>query len=97
MGGLLLGPAIAAFGAANFGGIGFVFVFSAVAAVLSSLAIALRVRETPVRTHPAPSLRFHRVPAGPVLAGGPGGRPMSMPTGRGTPVRASQPACGTGA
>jgi MFS family permease len=54
MGGLLLGPAIAAFGAANFGGIAFVFVFSAVAAVLASLAIAVRVRETPVRTHPAP-------------------------------------------
>ena len=55
MGGLLLGPAIAAIGAANFGGIAFVFVFSAVAAVLSALAIALRVRETPVRTHPAPA------------------------------------------
>ncbi len=54
MGGLLLGPAIAAFGAANFGGIAFVFLFSAVAAVLSSLAIALRVRETPGRSHPAP-------------------------------------------
>lgn len=54
MGGLLLGPAIAAFGAANFGGIGFVFVFSAVAAIVSSVAIALRVRETPDRTHPAP-------------------------------------------
>ncbi len=55
MGGLLLGPAIAAIGAANFGGIAFVFVFSAVAAVLSALAIALRVRETAVRTHPAPA------------------------------------------
>ena len=55
MGGLLLGPAIAAFGAANFGGIAFVFVFSAVAAVLAALAIALRVRETPARTHPAPA------------------------------------------
>jgi MFS family permease len=54
MGGLLLGPAIAAIGAANFGGIAFVFVFSAIAAVLSALAIALRVRETPMRTHPAP-------------------------------------------
>jgi DHA1 family multidrug resistance protein-like MFS transporter len=55
MGGLLLGPAIGAIGAANFGGIAFVFVFSAIAAVLSALAIALRVRETPVRTHPAPA------------------------------------------
>ena len=32
MGGLLLGPAIGAFGAANFGGIAFMFVFSAIAA-----------------------------------------------------------------
>ena len=31
------------------------FVFSAIAAVLAALAIALRVHETPVRTHPAPS------------------------------------------
>ena len=55
MGGLLLGPAIGAFGADRFGGIGFVFIFSAIAAVVAALAIALRVRETPVRTHPAPS------------------------------------------
>jgi MFS family permease len=55
MGGLLLGPAIGAFGADRFGGIGFVFVFSAIAAVVAALAIALRVRETPLRTHPAPA------------------------------------------
>lgn len=55
MGGLLLGPAIGAFGADRFGGIGFVFIFSAIAAFLAALAIGLRVRETPVRTHPAPS------------------------------------------
>jgi MFS family permease len=55
MGGLLLGPAIGALGADRFGGIGFVFIFSAIAAVVAALAIALRVRETPVRTHPAPS------------------------------------------
>jgi MFS family permease len=70
MGGLLLGPAIAAIGAANFGGIAFVFVFSAVAAVLSALAIALRVRETPLRTHPAPppdSTEFRSEP--PSIAG----------------------------
>ena len=54
MGGLLLGPAIGAFGAANFGGIGFVFIFSAVAAIAAGTLIALRVRETPNRTHPAP-------------------------------------------
>ena len=55
MGGLLLGPAIGAFGADRFGGIGFVFVFSAIAAFVAALAIGLRVHETPVRTHPAPS------------------------------------------
>ena len=45
MGGLLLGPTIGAFGAAWFGGIAFVFVFSAVAAVAAAVGIALRVRE----------------------------------------------------
>jgi MFS family permease len=55
MGGLLIGPAIGAFGADRFGGIGFVFVFSAIAAVVSAFLIALRVRETPLRTHPAPA------------------------------------------
>ncbi len=54
MGGLLLGPAIGAFGATNFGGIGFVFIFSAVAAIAAAALVALRVRETPGRTHPAP-------------------------------------------
>jgi MFS family permease len=55
MGGLLLGPAIGAFGASHFGGIGFVFIFSAVAAIASAVLIAVRVHETPGRTHPAPS------------------------------------------
>ena len=55
MGGLLLGPAIGALGAARFGGIGFVFIFSGVAAILGALLIAWRVKETPGRTHPAPS------------------------------------------
>jgi MFS family permease len=55
MGGLLLGPAIGAFGAGVFGGIAFVFVFSAVASVIGAIAIAWRVKETGVRTHPAPS------------------------------------------
>jgi MFS family permease len=54
MGGLLLGPAIAAFGAANFGGIGFVFVFSGVAAIVAAIGIAWKVKESPSRTHPAP-------------------------------------------
>ena len=56
MGGLLLGPAIGAFGAGLFGGIAFVFVFGGLAAVLAAVAIALRVRENPapIRLHPAP-------------------------------------------
>jgi len=45
MGGLLLGPTIGALGAERFGGIAFVFVFSAVAAIIAAVAIALRVRE----------------------------------------------------
>jgi MFS family permease len=44
-GGLLLGPTIGAFGAGRFGGIAFVFVFSAIAAIVAAVAIALRVRE----------------------------------------------------
>ena len=55
MGGLLFGPAIGAFGAQRFGGIAFVFVFCGVAAWLAAIPIALRARETGVRTHPAPS------------------------------------------
>ena len=45
MGGLLLGPTIGAFGAGRFGGVAFVFVFSAIAAIVAAVAIALRVRE----------------------------------------------------
>ena len=55
MGGLLIGPAIGAIGADHFGGIGFVFVFSAVAAIVSAALVALRVHETPGRTHPGPA------------------------------------------
>src|SRR5690349_16917667 len=54
MGGLLVGPAIGALGAARFGGIGFVFVFGGVAAVLAAIPIGLRLRETGSRTHPGP-------------------------------------------
>lgn len=45
MGGLLLGPSIGAFGAERFGGIAFVFVFSAIAAIVAGAGVALRVRE----------------------------------------------------
>jgi len=55
MGGLLIGPAIGALGADRFGGIGFVFVFSGVAAIASAILIALRVRETTSRTRPGPA------------------------------------------
>ncbi len=60
MGGLLLGPTIGAFGAAAFGGIGFVFVFSALTSVVAAIGIALRVREDKVVRHqhatPSPDL-----------------------------------------
>ena len=52
MGGLLLGPAIGAFGASAFGGIGFVFVFSGITAVLGAIGIAWRVREDPTARRP---------------------------------------------
>lgn len=58
MAGLLLGPAIGAFGAGWFGGVGFVFVFGAIATLVSAAAVALRVREDAQteRQHPAPWL-----------------------------------------
>jgi MFS family permease len=56
MGGLLLGPAIGAIGADRLGGIGFVFIFGGLAAVLAAIPIALLGRETGTRTHPAPVL-----------------------------------------
>ncbi len=51
MGGLLLGPAIGAFGADRFGGIGFVFIFGGLAAILAAIPIAVRSHETGPRTH----------------------------------------------
>jgi MFS family permease len=57
MGGLLLGPTIGAFGAALFGGIAFVFVFSAITAIIAAVGVALRVREESYErhVHPTPS------------------------------------------
>lgn len=55
MGGLLLGPSIGAFGASVFGGIQFVFVFSAITAVIAALGIALRLREEEGHRHPHPT------------------------------------------
>jgi MFS family permease len=46
MGGLVLGPAIGGLGASLFGGIGFVFVFSAVSSIAAATLVAVRVRET---------------------------------------------------
>ena len=56
MGGLLLGPAIGAFGADAFGGIAFVFVFSGITAVIAAIGIALRVREEPSSRRPHPTV-----------------------------------------
>lgn len=57
MGGLLFGPSIGALGADRLGGIAFVFVFSAIAAVVAAVAIALRVREE------GPARRAERSPS----------------------------------
>ena len=63
MGGLLLGPSIGALGASMFGGIGFVFVFSAVTAVIAAVGIALNVHEDDAhRTHAAPSVDVTEFP-----------------------------------
>lgn len=56
MGGLLLGPSIGALGASVFGGIGFVFIFSGITAVIAAAGIGLRVREAGERhRHASPS------------------------------------------
>ena len=57
MGGLLLGPSIGAFGVSWVGGIGFVFVFSAVTSIIAAVGIAIRVREEVYerRAHATPS------------------------------------------
>ena len=47
MGGLMMGPAIGGFGAAVFGGVEFVFVFSAIASFAAAVVVALRVAERP--------------------------------------------------
>jgi DHA1 family tetracycline resistance protein-like MFS transporter len=64
MGGLMLGPAIGALGADRLGGIGFVFVFSGVAAVAAALPIALMGREGGLRTRPAPPAERTELPLG---------------------------------
>ena len=64
MGGLLLGPAIGAIGADRLGGIGFVFVFSGVAAVAAAIPIALMGREGGLRTRPAPPVERTELPLG---------------------------------
>jgi DHA1 family multidrug resistance protein-like MFS transporter len=70
MGGLLLGPAIGAFGADRFGGIGFVFAFSAVVAGLAAVPLILRARETAARTHTAGRNEATEFPPdGPSVAG----------------------------
>jgi len=68
MSGLLVGPAIGAFGAGLFGGIGFVFVFGAITTLLGAAAVAFRVREDSqaVRHHPPPALDLTEFPAEPL-------------------------------
>ncbi len=93
MGGLLLGPSIAALGASMLGGIGFVFVFSAVTAVIAAVGIALLVDEGSVerRMHARPTVDQTEFPSdAPYVEGrrardlaseapGPGqGRPMRL-------------------
>ncbi|MEX1169787.1 MAG: MFS transporter, partial [Chloroflexota bacterium] len=56
MGGLLLGPAIGAIGADRLGGIGFVFVFAGVAAIVAAVPIARLQREGANRTRTRPAL-----------------------------------------
>jgi MFS family permease len=56
MGGLLLGPAIGAIGADRLGGIGFVFVFAGVAAIVAAVPIARLRREGARRTRTRPAL-----------------------------------------
>jgi MFS family permease len=69
MGGLMLGPAIGGLGSAFFGGVEFVFVFSAVGALLAAAAVALRVPEAPSagRHHVAPSHGMPEFPAEPPI------------------------------
>jgi MFS family permease len=64
MGGLMLGPAIGAIGADRLGGIGFVFVFSGIAAVAAALPIALMGREGGMRTRPVPPAERTELPLG---------------------------------
>jgi MFS family permease len=56
MGGLLLGPAIGAIGADRLGGIGFVFVFAGLAAIVAAVPIARLQREGANRTRTRPAL-----------------------------------------
>ena len=100
MGGLLLGPAIGAIGAASFGGIGFVFVFSGVAALLAALPLIAKARgrgESHERTHPAPGHDGTEFPPdAPVHASA--ARPrIATPTTRPDRTRARRPASSTAA
>jgi MFS family permease len=54
MSGLLLGPAIGGVGASLFGGIGFVFLFSGVVAVLAAVTVGLAVHDMPRRSSVPP-------------------------------------------
>ena len=64
MGGLLLGPAIGAFGADRFGGIGFVFIFSAIAAFVAAAGHRPPGPRDAGPDAPGAVARLDRVPAG---------------------------------
>jgi MFS transporter, DHA1 family, tetracycline resistance protein len=67
MGGLLFGPAIGGLGAAVFGGVGFVFVFSAISSIVAAALVGLLVRETagPARARATTSYDVAEFPARP--------------------------------
>jgi DHA1 family multidrug resistance protein-like MFS transporter len=69
MGGLLFGPAIGGLGAAVFGGVGFVFIFSAVSSIAAAALVGLLVRETagPARAHASALFVATEFPARPAL------------------------------
>jgi MFS family permease len=93
MGGLLLGPAIGAFGAGAFGGIGFVFVFSAVTAVIAAIGIAVRVREdaSGPRTHAAHAGDMTEFPADISYLEGRRARDVAADEGAGDTLLPGQP------
>lgn len=85
MGGLLLGPAIGAFGAGLFGGYEFVFAFCALAALVAAVGVGLFVRElrAPATTPHPPSAGIAGLPIDEPVLSEAAGRALDEPeTGR---------------